>query len=75
MKAGRGRSSLTGMPEQGVRWLEILEQIEEYHRESHELDASFRAVFVEHEYARWLDALDERPRRPHLRLIRGGKSD
>ena len=63
------------MPEQGVRWLEILEQIEEYHRESHELDASFRAVFVEHEYARWLGALDERPGRPHLRLIQGGKSD
>jgi hypothetical protein len=63
------------MPQQGVRWLAILEQIEEYHRESHELDVSFREVLVEHESGRWLDAPDERPRRPHLRLIQGGKSD
>ena len=63
------------MPQQGVRWLEILEQIEEYHRESHELDDSFRAVFVEHESARWLDGSHERPGRPHLRLIQGGRSD
>jgi hypothetical protein len=63
------------MPEQGVRWLSILEQIEEYHRESHELDASFRSIFVEHASARWLDAPHERPGRPHLRLIQGGRSD
>jgi hypothetical protein len=63
------------MPEQGVRWLEILEQIEEYHRESHELDASFRAIFVEQEYARWLAAPSERLGRRHLRLIQGGKSE
>jgi hypothetical protein len=63
------------MPEQGVRWLEILEQIEEYHRESHELDASFRTIFVEHEYARWLATPGERLGRPHLRLIQGGKSE
>jgi hypothetical protein len=62
------------MPQQGVRWLSFLEQIEEYHRESHELDVSFRAIFVEHEYARWFDATGKRPGRPHLRLIQGGES-
>jgi hypothetical protein len=63
------------MPEQGVRWLAILEQIEEYHRESHELDATFRAIWVESESARWPDAPGERHGRPQLRLIQGGKSD
>ena len=61
------------MPEQ-ARWLEILEQIEEYHRESHELDATFRSIFVEQEYARWLSVPRERTG-PHLRLIQGGKSE
>jgi hypothetical protein len=61
------------MPEQEGRWLAILEQIEEYHRENRELDATFRAIFVEHEYARWLSAPDERPGPPHLRLIEGGE--